>query len=199
MTAITTLTVQCKTQDLSMILGELVTVLEDTEKNDPWINLSTRRSQLDDLQSRTKMMFSFEQEYHDGHSLLSNFKGLDKQRGTYFEGLILRSLQGDGSIYTDLKFQVQLQDAPPVPDQIYSTSPDLKQVCPTSEGFSSLMLDAKSLTLIIRKPNLEQLLSCQATMGLSVPMNKISISTLSVLNDFTEQTSHKSKGVALRT
>jgi DNA polymerase-1 len=35
--------------------------------------------------------------------LLSDFKALDKQRGTYFEGLILRSLEGDGRIYTDLK------------------------------------------------------------------------------------------------
>jgi uracil-DNA glycosylase family 4 len=36
-------------------------------------------------------------------SLLANFKGLDKQRGTYFEGLILRALEGNGRIYTDLK------------------------------------------------------------------------------------------------
>jgi DNA polymerase-1 len=36
-------------------------------------------------------------------ALLRDFKALDKQRGTYFEGLILRSLEGDGRIYTDLK------------------------------------------------------------------------------------------------
>ena len=36
-------------------------------------------------------------------TLLADFKALDKQRGTYFEGLILRALEGDGRIYTDLK------------------------------------------------------------------------------------------------
>jgi DNA polymerase-1 len=35
--------------------------------------------------------------------LLRDFKQLFKQKGTYFEGLILRSLEGDGRIYTDLK------------------------------------------------------------------------------------------------
>lgn len=36
-------------------------------------------------------------------ALLRDYKALFKQKGTYFEGLILRALAGDGRIYTDLK------------------------------------------------------------------------------------------------
>lgn len=64
--------------------------------------------------------------------LLKEFKELDKQRGTYFEGLILRALAGDGRIYTDLKLHGTVTGRPS------SSRPNLLNITRPKEGLPNI-------------------------------------------------------------
>jgi DNA polymerase-1 len=64
--------------------------------------------------------------------LLADYKALFKQKGTYFEGLILRAIAGDGRIYTDLKLHGTVTGRPS------SSRPNLLNITRTKEGLPNI-------------------------------------------------------------
>jgi DNA polymerase I len=65
-------------------------------------------------------------------SLLKDFKALEKQRGTYFESLILKALAGDGRVYTDLKLHGTVSGRPS------SANPNLLNITRTKAGLPNI-------------------------------------------------------------
>jgi DNA polymerase-1 len=64
--------------------------------------------------------------------LLKEFKSLDKQRGTYFEGLILAAIKRSGRVYTDLKLHGTVTGRPS------SSRPNLLNVTRPKEGLPNI-------------------------------------------------------------